>query len=122
MTYFTSALWAETLKVIRSKALLFTALGFSMAPIVGGLFMIIVRDPEAARSMGLISAKAQIAMGAADWPTFFSFEAQAVAAGGMVLLVANSPTILSRNCWHCQLRVKQLSPPSSSSLLCGRLP
>ena len=85
MTYFTSALWAETLKVIRSKALLFTALGFSMAPIVGGLFMIIVRDPEAARSMGLISAKAQIAMGAADWPTFFSFEAQAVAAGGMVL-------------------------------------
>lgn len=85
MTNFSSALWSEALKVIRSKVLLFTTLGFSMAPIVGGLFMIIVKDPEAARSMGLISAKAQIAMGAADWPTFFGFEAQAVAAGGMVL-------------------------------------
>jgi ABC-2 type transport system permease protein len=85
MTNFTSALWAEALKVIRSKVLLFTTLGFSMAPLVGGLFMIIVRDPEAARSMGLISTKAQIAIGAADWPTFFGFQAQAVAAGGMVL-------------------------------------
>ena len=85
MTNFTSALWSEALKMIRSKVTLFTALGFSIAPLVGGLFMIIVKDPEAARSMGLISMKAQIAIGVADWPTFFGFIAQAVAAGGMVL-------------------------------------
>jgi ABC-2 type transport system permease protein len=85
MTNFTSALWVEMLKVIRSRVLFFTALGFSIAPVVGGLFMIIVKDPEAARSMGLISMKAQITIGAADWSTFFGFQAQAVAAGGMVL-------------------------------------
>jgi ABC-2 type transport system permease protein len=85
MTNFTSALWVEMLKVIRSRVLFFTALGFSITPVVGGLFMVIVKDPEAARSMGLISMKAQITIGAADWPTFFGFQAQAVAAGGMVL-------------------------------------
>jgi ABC-2 type transport system permease protein len=85
MTNFTSALWAETLKMRRSKVPLFAALGFSMAPLAGGLFMIILKDPEAAKSMGLISAKAQLMVGVADWPAFFGLLTQAVAAGGMIL-------------------------------------
>ena len=85
MTNFTSALWAEMLKMVRSKVPLFTTLGFLMAPLAGGLFMIILKDPEAARSMGLISTKAQITVGTADWPAFFGLITQAVAAGGMVL-------------------------------------
>ena len=85
MNGFGSALWAETLKLRRSKVPLFTTLGFSMAPLVGGLFMIILKDPEAARSMGLISTKAQLVAGVADWTTFFSILAQAVAVGGAIL-------------------------------------
>ncbi len=85
MTNFTSALWAETLKMMRSKIPLFTALGFSMAPLAGGLFMIILKDPEAAKSMGLISAKAQLMVGVADWTAFFGLITQAVAAGGLIL-------------------------------------
>ena len=85
MNNFFSALWVETLKMRRSKVPLFTALGFSMAPLAGGLFMIILKDPEAAKSMGLISAKAQLMVGVADWPAFFGLLTQAVAAGGMVL-------------------------------------
>ncbi len=85
MSGFLSALWAETLKMRRSKVPLFTALGFCMAPLAGGLFMIILKDPEAARSMGLISTKAQIAVGTADWPAFFGLLTQTVAAGGAVL-------------------------------------
>jgi ABC-2 type transport system permease protein len=85
MNGFSSALWAETLKMRRSKVPLFTAIGFSMAPLMGGLFMIILKDPEAARSMGLISTKAQLLAGIADWPTFFNILAQAVAVGGGIL-------------------------------------
>ena len=33
----------------RSKVPLLTAMGFSITPLVGGLFMIILKDPEAAR-------------------------------------------------------------------------
>ncbi len=85
MNSFSSALWTETLKMRRSKVPLFTAIGFSFAALVDGLFMIIMKDPEAARKMGLISAKAQLLAGTADWPTFFSVLAQAVAVGGAIL-------------------------------------
>jgi ABC-2 type transport system permease protein len=85
MTNFSSALWAETLKMFRSKVPLVTALGFSLMPLIGGLFMIILKNPEAAKSLGLITTKAQLLAGTADWTSFFGFIAQAVAAGGLVL-------------------------------------
>lgn len=85
MNTFTSALWTETLKMRRSRIPLFTAIGFSVVPFVGGLFMIILKDPEAAKSMGLISSKAQLLAGMADWPTYFGILAQATAVGGAIL-------------------------------------
>src|SRR6185436_12962467 len=85
MTLFLAALWAEALKARRSRVPWLTALGFSLAPLVGGLFMIILKDPERARSMGLISSKAQLTVGVADWPTYFGVLAQATAVGGGVL-------------------------------------
>jgi ABC-2 type transport system permease protein len=85
MNGFLSALWSETLKMRRSKVPLFTAIGFSILPLAGGLFMVILKDPEAARTMGLISAKAQFTMGVADWPAYFGFLAQGVAVAGMIL-------------------------------------
>lgn len=96
MNGFSSALWAETLKMRRSKVPLFTALGFSIAPLMGGLFMIILKDPEAARSMGLISAKAQLVAGVADWPTFFGILAQAVAIGGAILFAIVTTWVFGR--------------------------
>ncbi|HJS20667.1 MAG TPA: hypothetical protein VJ785_18110, partial [Anaerolineales bacterium] len=85
MTSFSAALWSETLKARRSRVPLYTAIGFSMAPLIDGLFMIILKDPEAARAMGLISAKAQLVGGVADWATFFSVLAQIVAVGGAIV-------------------------------------
>ena len=96
MTGFISALWAETLKMIRSKVPLFCIIGFSMAPLAGGLFMIILKDPQAARSMGLISTKAQIMAGTADWPAFFNLLTQAVAAGGAILFAIITIWIFGR--------------------------
>jgi len=80
-----SPLWAETLKMRRSKVPLFTSIGFLILPLVGGLFMIILKDPEAAKSMGLISTKAQITAGTADWPAFFNLLTQGTAIGGAIL-------------------------------------
>jgi len=80
-----AALWAESLKARRSRMPWLTALGFSLAPLVGGLFMMILKDPEWARRFGLVSTKAQLAAGSADWPTYFGLLTQAVAVGGFVL-------------------------------------
>ena len=96
MKYFTSALWSETLKMRRSKVPLFTSIGFSFAALMDGLFMIIMKDPEAARKMGLISAKAQLLAGVADWPTFFNVLAQATAIGGGILFAIIAAWIFGR--------------------------
>ena len=85
MKNFSAAIYAETLKMLRSKVPLFTAIGFCIMPLAGGLFMIILKNPEAAKSWGLITTKAQMLTGTADWNSFFGFLAQAVAAGGMIL-------------------------------------
>ena len=79
------AVGVELLKVRRSRVPLFTLLGFALAPLAGGFFMIILKDPEMARQAGMVSAKAQIMAGAADWPTYLGFMAQAVAVGGLIL-------------------------------------
>jgi len=58
--------------------------------------MIILKDPEAAKSMGLISTKAQLVAGVADWPTFFGILAQAVAVGGGILFAIITTWVFGR--------------------------
>jgi len=96
MNNLRASLWAETLKMRRSKVPLFTSIGFFILPLVGGLFMIILKDPEAAKSMGLISAKAQITAGTADWTGYFGFLAQGISMGGMILFSIVTTWIFGR--------------------------
>ncbi len=96
MNSFLSSLWAETLKMRRSKIPFFTAVGFSIAPLVGGLFMVILKDPEAAKAMGLISTKAQLLGGTADWITYFGFLSQAAAIGGAILFAIVTAWVFGR--------------------------
>ena len=70
MNLFQATLWTELLKARRSKVPLLAAVGITLAPLMDGLFMFIMKDPERAREMGLLSAKAQMTMGVADWPTY----------------------------------------------------
>jgi ABC-2 type transport system permease protein len=79
------AIRIELLKARRSRVPWGMAAGFSVAPLVLGLFMVILKDPAAARSLGLLGAKAQLLAGTADWPTFLSMLGQAVAIGGAIL-------------------------------------
>lgn len=85
MNNFIQAMRVEIIKVRRSKMPLITALGFSLAPFAGGFFMIVLKDPEMAKRMGMISAKAQIVAGVADWPTYLGILSQATAIGGVIL-------------------------------------
>lgn len=96
MNTFLPALFAESLKAVRSKVPLLTTLGFLIAPCVGGLFMIILKDPAAAKSMGLIGTKAQLTAGVADWPTFFNLLAQATAVGGAIIFAIVTTWVFGR--------------------------
>ena len=96
MKAFLSAFWAEALKARRSKITPLTAAGFLLLPLAGGLFMIILKDPEQARSLGLISAKAQITVGVADWPAFVAMLLQGLAGGGAVLFALITTWVFGR--------------------------
>jgi ABC-2 type transport system permease protein len=96
MNAFLSALWAETLKARRSKITPLTAAGFLLLPPAAGLFMLILKNPEQARAMGLISQKAQLTAGVADWPSFFGILSQGVAGLGALVFTLITAWVFGR--------------------------
>lgn len=96
MTAYGAALWVETLKMRRSLVSVFSALGMLVLPLVAGLFMIILRDPAGARNMGLISAKAQLAAGSAEWSSFFGILTQGLAIGGGIVFAIFTSWVFGR--------------------------
>lgn len=79
-----AAVAGEWRKVRRSRVPATTLLAFTVAPVIGGLFMFIVADPDRARSLGLLGQKAQLAGLSADWPGLLMFSAQVVAVGSLL--------------------------------------
>lgn len=120
MNGFSAALWAELLKVRRSKVPWLTAIGFSLAPLVGGFFMIILKDPARAREMGLLGAKAQMITGVADWPAYFDILAQAVAVGGAVLFAVLTIWIFGREFADHTAKELMALPTTRSALVAAK--
>jgi ABC-2 type transport system permease protein len=79
------ALWAEFKKALRSRTLWITALGAAALIVIGGLFMFILKDPEQARRLGLLGAKAQFLGGKADWPSFFNLVLTLSSVGYLII-------------------------------------
>lgn len=121
MTNFQSALWAETLKARRSKVPLLAALGFTLAPLMDGLFMFIMKDPERAREMGLLSIKAQMAMSTAEWETFFSVLSQAIAIGGSIVFSIVTAWIFGREFSDHTAKDLMALPTSRENIVTAKL-
>jgi ABC-2 type transport system permease protein len=96
MNAFFAALWAEALKARRSKISLLTLGGYLFMPCVAGLFLFILKDPERARSMGLISVKAQMTAAVADWPTYFGILTMGVGIAGSILFAIITAWVFGR--------------------------
>lgn len=121
MNPFTSALWTESLKVRRSILPWLTSLGFALAPLMGGLFMVIMKDPEQARNMGLLSSKAQLTMGSADWPTYFGLLAQATAVGGGILFSIIASWVFGREFSDRTAKDLMALPTSRETIVAAKL-
>jgi ABC-2 type transport system permease protein len=85
MRDLTNAVWIELRKATRSRMPLFTALGFLVLACGLAFLMFIYKDPTFARSIGLMSAKANLAGGAATWPYYLGLLGQAIAIGGLLV-------------------------------------
>ena len=84
MAYFMASLQAEGIKIRNSKMIWITLAIFTLAPLMGGFFMFVLKDPELARNSGLLGDKAQV-LGEATWPAYFSLLAQIIAVGGIIV-------------------------------------
>jgi ABC-2 type transport system permease protein len=121
MSNFSSALWSEALKARRSKVPWLAAVGFTLAPLMDGLFMFIMKDPERARDMGLLSVKAQMAMSTAEWTTFFSVLSQAIAIGGVIVFSIVTAWIFGREFSDHTVKDLMALPTSRENIVTAKL-
>lgn len=121
MRNFWQALWVEGLKARRTKMPLFTMLAYALLPLVGGFFMIILRDPQLARQVGLISAKAQLTMGAADWPTYFEFLSMGNAIAGLIISGLIASWVFGRESADRTLKDLLALPTQRSAMVVAKL-
>ena len=121
MNELLAALWAETLKARRSKVPLLATLGFTLAPLMGGLFMFIMKDPESAREMGLLSVKAQLTMSTADWPPSFSVLTQAVGIGGVIVFSIVTAWVFGREFSDRTAKDLMALPTSREAIVAAKL-
>jgi ABC-2 type transport system permease protein len=121
MTNFQSALWAEILKARRSKVPFLAAVGFTLAPLMDGFFMFIMKDPERAREMGLLSVKAQMAMSTAEWTTFFNVLSQAIAIGGVIVFSIVTAWMFGREFSDHTAKDLMALPTSRESIVAAKL-
>lgn len=115
-----AALATEWLKARRSRVPWLVLAGFSLVPLVVGLFMVILKDPESARRMGLLGTKAQITAGTADWPTLFSMLGQAVAVGGAILFAFLTSWVFGREFADRTVRGLLASPTSRGAVVVAK--
>lgn len=117
---FSAALAVEWRKAVRSRVPWGVSIGFSFAPLVAGLFMVILKDPETARKIGLLGTKAQLTAGTADWPTMLGMLSQAIAIGGGVLIALLTAWVFGREFSDRTLRTLLATPTSRSAIVAAK--
>lgn len=78
-----STLWAESLKIRRSKILWLITLAFLLIPMMMGLLVFVAKNPELSSKLGLIGTKATI-FGTSDWSAYLGILTQSIAAIGLM--------------------------------------
>ncbi len=82
---FSQAFLAEVLKNKRSPITWITFLVFALAPLMGGLFMLILQHPEMMPQAGMMRNKAAAMSMTAEWNSMFIMLTQSVGVGGVMM-------------------------------------
>ncbi|HXZ05400.1 MAG TPA: ABC transporter permease [Ktedonobacteraceae bacterium] len=115
-----NAVWIELRKATRSRMPLFTALGFLVVACGLAFLMFIYKYPSLARSIGLISAKANLAGGAATWPYYLGILGQALAAAGLLLFSLVESWVFGREWADGTLKDLLAVPVARATLLLAK--
>jgi ABC-2 type transport system permease protein len=116
----TNAVWIELRKATRSRMPLLTALGVLVVAFGLAFFMFIYKYPTFARSISLISAKANLAGGAAAWPYYLDLLGRAIAIGGILLFSLVESWVFGREFADGTLKDLLAVPISRAMLLLAK--
>jgi ABC-2 type transport system permease protein len=78
-------LLAEFRKNKRSPIIITTFAAFSLGPVMGGIFMLLLRNPEALAKAGTFSSKAKLMAFTLDLNSYLSVLSQTVGVGGVLV-------------------------------------
>jgi len=85
MTSLWYALSAEFLKIKNSKVIWVSLIAFAIAPVMGGVFMIIMADPEFSAQSTALNFKAKAMSIEVNWNSYFAVLSQAMGIGGIMV-------------------------------------
>lgn len=120
MNSLVNSMQVEYIKAKHSRVSLVTLLAFSIIPLMATFFMIILKDPQRARELGLIGAKAQLTAGVADWDAYLSLLSQAVATGGLFILGFFASWIFGREYINKTLKDLLALPTTRSTIVAAK--
>lgn len=120
MSSLKDTIWIELRKALCSRMPVYTALGFLMMPLGCAFMIFIYKNPDLARRLGLVSAKANLVVGAANWPTYLSILSQAAAIGGIFLFSMIVSWVFGREFSDGTLKDLLAVPVARSSILLGK--
>jgi ABC-2 type transport system permease protein len=87
---FPEVLSTEFLKLRRTRITWILGLVYCFGPLMMALMMVVLKNPDLGRRMGLVAAKAQLTVGMADWPTFLMLSSMMIVVGMIVLGIEES--------------------------------
>lgn len=79
------AVQAELMKNRYSRIVWVTFIAFALAPVMGGIFILIIRDPEALAKAGGLAAKVKAMGFQPSWNSYLSVLTQAEGVGGVLI-------------------------------------
>ena len=85
----------EWRKLIKSKLSIITIFAVCLAPLVVGLFAVMMKYPESFKSLGLISAKMEM-MRITDWSSYLMTLSQVISVGGLLIFGFTTSWVFGR--------------------------
>jgi ABC-2 type transport system permease protein len=114
-------IWVEIRKAFRSKMPLWTTLGSLFMPLGMGILILLAKNPDVSRKLGLISDKANlIAYSATDWHAYLVLFAEIVSAGGFFFFVIAVSWIFGREFMDGTLKDLLAVPVPRSSIILAK--
>jgi len=121
MNDLSSMIWVELRKAIRSKVPLWTALAAMFMPLGMACLILLAKNPDLSRRLGLISAKADLmAYSATDWASYLVLFAEIIGIGGFFFFIMAVSWVFGREFTDGTLKDMLAVPVQRASILLAK--